>query len=38
MRTRYLFVCITTLALRVSSGAKFLFWIILLNGINIIKK
>ena len=28
MRTRYLFVCITTLALRDSSGAKFLFWII----------
>lgn len=26
MRTRYLFVCITTLALRVSSGAKFLFF------------
>ena len=29
MRTHYLFVCITTLALRVSYGAKFLFWIIL---------
>ena len=29
MRTRYLFVCITTFALRVSFGAKFLFWIIL---------
>lgn len=29
MRTRYFFVCITTLALRVSYGAKFLFWIIL---------
>ncbi len=29
MRTRYLFVCITTLALRLSYGAKFLFWIIL---------
>lgn len=27
MRTRYLFVCITTLALRVSSGAKFLFFL-----------
>ncbi len=26
MRTRYLFVCITTLALRVSPGAKFLFF------------
>ena len=27
MRTRYLFVCITTLALRVSSGAKsYFFW------------
>ena len=26
MRTRYLFVCITTLALRVSYGAKFLFF------------
>ena len=25
MRTRYLFVCITTLALRVSSGAKSYF-------------
>ena len=25
MRRPYLFVCITTLALRVSSGAKFLF-------------
>ena len=29
MRTRYFFVCITTLAHRVSYGAKFLFWIIL---------
>lgn len=29
MRTRYLFVCITTLTHRVSYGAKFLLWIIL---------
>lgn len=30
MRTRYLFVCIATLALRVSSGAKSYFWGIIL--------
>ena len=30
MRTRYLFVCITTLALRASYGAKSYFWGIIL--------